>query len=44
VSRICPKKPVERAPIGRKLGPAWTERGRPQDGYLTKRLAECELR
>src|SRR5436190_1296230 len=30
--------------VQKKLGPAWTERGRPQDGYLTKRLAERELR
>src|SRR5438128_12289775 len=30
--------------VQKKLGPAWTERGRPQDGHLTKRLAERELR
>src|SRR5690348_16583404 len=28
----------------RKLGPAWTERGRPPGGYFTKRLAEDWLR
>ncbi len=28
----------------KKLGPAWTERGRPANGYLTKRLAEDWLR
>jgi integrase len=37
-----------RLPNGRqvqtKLGPAWTERGRPPAGYLTKRLAEEALR
>jgi integrase len=26
--------------IKRKIGPAWTERGRPADGYYTKRTAE----
>ncbi|MGZ4179516.1 MAG: hypothetical protein ACXVUL_02350 [Solirubrobacteraceae bacterium] len=34
-----------RLPDGRqvqeKLGPAWTERGRPPAGYFTKRLAEA---
>ena len=30
--------------IQRKLGPAWTERGRPPDGYFTKRQAEDWLR
>ena len=24
--------------VQKKLGPAWTERGRPANGYLTKRL------
>ena len=37
-----------RLPDGRqlqkKLGPAWTERGRPPTGYFTKRLAEDWLR
>src|SRR5438094_7008045 len=37
-----------RLPDGRhaqkRLGPAWTERGRPPAGYLTKRLAEDWLR
>jgi integrase len=28
----------------KKLGPAWTERGRPPAGYFTKRLAEDWLR
>ena len=28
----------------RKIGPAWTERGRPPAGYVTKRLAEAWLR
>lgn len=27
-----------------KIGPAWTERGRPPAGYVTKRLAEAWLR
>jgi integrase len=30
--------------VQKKLGPAWTERGRPPAGYLTKRLAEDRLR
>jgi len=30
--------------VQKKLGPAWTERGRPQAGYFTKRLAEAWLR
>jgi integrase len=30
--------------IQKKLGPAWTERGRPPAGYLTRRLAEDWLR
>src|SRR5215475_6157141 len=30
--------------VQRKLGPAWTERGRPAAGYFTKRLAEDWLR
>jgi integrase len=30
--------------IQRKLGPAWTERGRPGAGYFTKRTAEAWLR
>lgn len=30
--------------IQKKLGPAWTERGRPPAGYFTKRLAEDALR
>jgi len=30
--------------VQKKLGPAWTERGRPPAGYLTKRLAEDWLR
>jgi integrase len=30
--------------IQRKLGPAWTERGRPSAGYFTKRTAEAWLR
>jgi hypothetical protein len=30
--------------IQKKLGPTWTERGRPPAGYLTKRLAEDWLR
>ena len=37
-----------RLPTGRqvqkKLGPAWTQRGRPPAGYFTKRLAEAWLR
>lgn len=28
----------------RKIGPAWTERGRPAAGYFTKRSAEDWLR
>jgi integrase len=30
--------------VQKKLGPAWTERGRPPAGYFTKRLAESWLR
>jgi hypothetical protein len=30
--------------VQRKIGPAWTERGRPPAGYLTKRTAERWLR
>jgi hypothetical protein len=30
--------------VQRKLGPAWTERGRPAAGHFTKRLAEAWLR
>jgi integrase len=30
--------------VQKKLGPAWTERGRPAAGYYTKRLAEDWLR
>jgi hypothetical protein len=30
--------------VKKKLGPAWTERGRPPAGYFTKRLAEEWLR
>lgn len=30
--------------VQKKLGPAWTERGRPPAGYFTKRLAEAWLR
>ncbi len=30
--------------VQRKIGPAWTERGRPATGYFTKRLAEDWLR
>jgi integrase len=30
--------------VQKKLGPAWTDRGRPATGYLTKRLAENWLR
>jgi integrase len=30
--------------VQKKLGPAWTERGRPPAGYLTKRIAEDWLR
>src|ERR1700742_3711874 len=29
--------------VQRKLGPAWTERGRPPTGYLTRKLAEEAL-
>ena len=29
--------------VQRKLGPAWTSRGRPATGYLTKRTAEAWL-
>jgi len=29
--------------VQKKLGPAWTERGRPPTGYFTKRLAEDAL-
>jgi integrase len=30
--------------VQKKLGPAWTGRGRPPAGYFTKRLAEDWLR
>ena len=30
--------------VQRKIGPAWTDRGRPPAGYVTKRLAEAWLR
>ena len=30
--------------VQKKMGPAWTERGRPPAGYVTKRLAEDWLR
>jgi integrase len=30
--------------VQKKLGPAWTDRGRPAAGYFTKRLAEAWLR
>src|ERR1700722_6130270 len=30
--------------VQKKIGPAWTERGRPPSGYVTKRLAEAWLR
>ena len=30
--------------VQKKIGPAWTERGRPSAGYYTKRLAEDWLR
>ncbi len=30
--------------VQRRLGPAWTDRGRPPAGYFTKRLAESWLR
>jgi integrase len=30
--------------VQKRLGPAWTERGRPPAGYFTKRLAESWLR
>src|ERR1700759_1327715 len=30
--------------VQKKLGPAWTERGRPPAGYFTKRTAEAQLR
>jgi integrase len=30
--------------VQKKIGPAWTERGRPAAGYYTKRLAEAWLR
>jgi integrase len=30
--------------VQKKLGPAWTERGRPPEGHYTRRMAEAELR
>ncbi len=30
--------------VQKKIGPAWTGRGRPADGFFTKRLAEDWLR
>ncbi len=29
--------------VQKRIGPAWTDRGRPRDGYLTKRTAEAWL-
>jgi integrase len=34
----------DRRQVQKKLGPAWTDRGRPATGYFTKRLAENWLR
>ena len=34
----------DRRQVQKKLGPAWTELGRPANGYFTKRLAEDWLR
>src|SRR6266516_4047376 len=34
----------DRRQVQKKLGPAWTERGRPPAGYFTKRIAEAWLR
>jgi integrase len=46
--RACPQYAKYRLPDGRqvqrKLGPAWTGRGRPPAGYFTKRTAEAWLR
>src|ERR1700727_437307 len=30
--------------VQKKLGPAWTDRGRPAAGYFTKRTAEAAMR
>ena len=30
--------------VQKRIGPAWTERGRPPAGYVTKRVAETWLR
>ena len=30
--------------VQKRIGPAWTQRGRPADGYFTKRSAEGRLR
>lgn len=30
--------------VQKRIGPAWTERGRPAPGYFTKRTAEAWLR
>ena len=32
------------AQVQKRIGPAWTQRGRPADGYFTKRTAEAWLR
>ncbi len=37
--RLADKRQVQR-----KLGPAWTEKGRPADGYFTRKMAEAALR
>ena len=34
----------DRRQVQKMLGPAWTERGRPPEGYYTRKTAEAELR
>jgi len=42
LSRICRK--ADGRQVQRRIGPAWTERGRPPTGYYTQRTAEAWLR
>jgi integrase len=37
-------RPPHGKQVKKRLGPAWTETGRPPEGYLTRKMAEAELR
>lgn len=39
---ICEVSPPDGRQVQRKLGLAWSERGRPPADYVTKRLAEAQ--